>query len=157
MSVTLHIVDLWQYYVCCARSGVTQCTLFMRPMHMHRSSSCAVYAGAGYTRHCDCISVHLCALSLQNLAEPQSTAGLLLPCQYLCGTILVTPYSILWALRVSRAVPMPFYWPSCSLHFCLLLISLSLLPFFWLVLWGWGLRTDGVLIDLSQPYITNLF
>ena len=24
LSVTLHIVDLWQYYVCCTRSGVTQ-------------------------------------------------------------------------------------------------------------------------------------
>ena len=26
-----------------------------------------------------------------------------------------------------------------------------------LVLWGWGLRTDRVLIALSQPYIANLF
>ena len=29
LSVTLHIVDLWQYYVCCTRSGVTRCTLFI--------------------------------------------------------------------------------------------------------------------------------
>ena len=29
MSVTLHVVGLWQYYVCCKRSGVTRCTLFM--------------------------------------------------------------------------------------------------------------------------------
>ena len=29
LSVTLHIVDLWHYYVCCTRSGVTRCTLFM--------------------------------------------------------------------------------------------------------------------------------
>ena len=29
LSVTLHIVDLWQNYVCCKRSGVTRCTLFM--------------------------------------------------------------------------------------------------------------------------------
>ena len=29
LSVTLHIVDPWQYYVCCTRSGVTRCTLFM--------------------------------------------------------------------------------------------------------------------------------
>ena len=39
---------------------------------------------------------------------------------------------------------MPFYWPSCSLPFYLLLFSLSLLSFYGLVLWGWGLRTEGV-------------
>ena len=27
--LTLHIVDLWQYCVCCIRSGVIRCTLFM--------------------------------------------------------------------------------------------------------------------------------
>ena len=29
LSVTLHIVDLWQYYICCTRSGVTRCPLFL--------------------------------------------------------------------------------------------------------------------------------
>ena len=29
LSVTLHIVTLWQYYVCCTRSGVIRCTLFV--------------------------------------------------------------------------------------------------------------------------------
>ena len=32
-----------------------------------------------------------------------------IPCQYLCGTILVTPYSMVWDWRISRAGPMPFY------------------------------------------------
>ena len=27
--LTLHIVDLWQYYFCRTRSGVTRCALFM--------------------------------------------------------------------------------------------------------------------------------
>ena len=40
---------------------------------------------------------------------------------------------------------MPFYWPSCSLTFCLLLFSLSLLPFYGFVLYCWGLQTDRVL------------
>ena len=71
--------------------------------------------------------------------------------------ILVTPCSMVWDWRVSRAGPMPLYWPSCSLTFCLLLFSLSLLSFYGLVLWGWGLRTDRVLIALSQPCIANLF
>ena len=33
---------------------------------------------------------------------------------------------------------------SCSLPFCLLQFSLSLLCFYWLVWWGWGLWTDRV-------------
>ena len=44
--------------------------------------------------------------------------------------------------RVSRAGPMPFHWPSCSLPFCLLLFSLSLLSFYGLILWGRGLRVN---------------
>ena len=79
-------------------------------------------------------------------AEPRSIAGLLCPSRCLCGTILVTPCSMVWDWRVSRAGPMSFYWPSCSLTFCLLLFSLSLLSFYALVLWGLGLRTDRVLI-----------
>ena len=57
-------------------------------------------------------------------AEPLCIAGLLFPCQYLCGAILVTPYSVVWDWRVSRAGPMAFYWSSCSLKFCLLLFSI---------------------------------
>ena len=49
-------------------------------------------------------------------------AGLLFPCQHLCGTILVTPYSMVWDWRVSRAGPMSLYGPSCSLRFCLLFV-----------------------------------
>ena len=79
------------------------------------------------------------------------------PCQYLCGTILVTPCSMVCDWLVSRAGPMHFYWPSCSVTFCLLMFFLSLLSFYGLVLWGWGHRTDRVLIALSQPCITNLF
>ena len=47
---------------------------------------------------------------------------------------------------------MPFYWPSCSLPFCLILFSLS---FYGLVLWGWGLYR--MLIALSQPCIAAFF
>ena len=106
---------------------------------------------AGYARRCDHTSVHLLA------AEPHSVTGLLFPGQCLCGTILATPYSMVWDWRVSRVGPMPFYWPSCSLTFCLLLFSFSLISFCGLVLWGWGLRNDRVLITLSQPCIANPF
>ena len=44
-------------------------------------------------------------------AELDSTAGLLFPSQCPSGTILQTPYSMVWDWRVSRAGPMLFYWP----------------------------------------------
>ena len=61
---------------------------------------------------------------------------------------------------------MPFYWPSRLAARSFFVFSLSLLVFpfssvfafflfYWLVLSGWGLRTDRVLIALSQPCITN--
>ena len=70
----------------------------------------------------------------------------------------LTPYLMVWDWRVSRAGPMPFCWPSCSLLFCLQLFSLSLLFLYRLaIVWGWGLRTERVSISLSQPCIANLF
>ena len=62
---------------------------------------------------------------------------------------LSVPMFDVWDWRVSRAGTMPFYWPRCSLTFCLLLFSLSLLSFYGLVLWGLGLPNDMVLIALS--------
>ena len=50
-----------------------------------------------------------------------------------------------------------YYWSRCSLTFCLLLFSPFLRSFYKLVLYGWGLLTDRVLISLSQPCITKLF
>ena len=87
---------------------------------------------------------HISILMRLLVAQPCSTAGLLFFCQYLCGTIIVTPYSMVWDWLVSRAGPMPFYWPSCSLLFCLLLFSLSLLSFYGLILLSWGLRIVGL-------------
>ena len=144
LSVTLHIVDLWQYYVCCTRSGVTQCTLYM----VLFLCWCGLHAA---------LLSHIGTLMHLLAAEPLSIAGHLFPGQCLCGTILVTPCSMVWDWWVSKARPMTFYWPSCSLTFCLLLFSPSLLSIYGLVLCGWGLRTDRVLIALSQPCIADLF
>ena len=146
LSVTLHIVDLWKYYVCCTRSGVTHCTLFI-VLVLSCMCRCGLHAA---------LCSHIGSIMRLLAAEPRSIAGLIFPFQYLCATILVTSYSMVWDWRVSRAASMSLYWPSCSLPFCLLLF-LSLLFLYGLVLWGWGLRTDRVFIDLSQPCITNLF
>ena len=100
---------------------------------------------------------HIGILMRLPAAEPRSTAGLLFPSLYLSGTLWLTPYSMVWDWRVWRPGPRPFCWPSCSLLFCLQLFSLSLLFLYWLVVWGWSLRTDRVAISLSRPCIANLF
>ena len=89
-------------------------------------------------------------------AEPSSTAGLLFPSQCPSGTILLTPYSMVWDCRVSRAGTMLFYWP-ILLYYSLLLIFHFFLSVYRLVLWGWGLRTDRVYVTLSQPCTSDLF
>ena len=70
----------------------------------------------------------------------------------LWNNLMMTPYSMVWNWRVSRSGPMPFQWPSCSLPLCLPLFSFSLFSFYELVLWGWGLQTNRVLIALSKPW-----
>ena len=62
LSVTLHIVGLWKYCVCCTRSGLTRYTLFME-LYLCQWE---VHAVLWRTL------VHLCASSLQNLAVPNS-------------------------------------------------------------------------------------
>ena len=141
--MTLHIVDLWQYSVCCARSGVTQCTLFM-VLCLCRMCRCGLQSSHRYT-----YAPPRCRTSKYRRA--------FIPLQCLCETILVTPYSMVWVCQFTRTGSMPFYWPSCSLPFCLPLFSLSLLSFYGLVLWGWGLPTDRVLIALSPPCTANRF
>ena len=103
LSVTSHIVDLWQYYVCCTRSGVTRCTLFM-VLFLSRMCRLGLHA---------VLLSHIGTLMRLLAAEPLSIAGHLSPGLCLCGTILVTSCSMVWDWRVSRARSMPFYWPSC--------------------------------------------
>ena len=54
---------------------------------------------------------HMGILMRHLAAEPRSTAGLLFLSQFPSGTILLTPYSMVWDWRVSRAGSMLFYWP----------------------------------------------
>ena len=114
-------------------------------------------------RICQCwlqavLWLHIGILMRHVAAEPRSRGGLLFPSQCPSGTILLTPYSIVWDWRVSRAGPMLFYWPELLYpHYSLLLFfpfSASCLK---VALWGWGLRTDRVYITLSQPCTADLF
>ena len=89
---------------------------------------------------------------------PCSTAGVLFPSRCPSGTILLTPYLMVWDWRVSRAGQMLLYWPKLLYpYYSLLLFSLSLLSVYRLVLWTWCLRADRVYITLSQPCSADLF
>ena len=71
---------------------------------------------------------------------PRSTAGLLLPSQCLSGTILLTPYSMVWDWRVSRTWPMLFFIGlSCSIPTIVFYyFSLFIFSVYRLLLWGQG-------------------
>ena len=100
MSVTFLIVDPWQSCVCFIRSGVTRCTLLM-VLYLDRMCQCGLHA---------VLWSLIGTLMHRLLAEPCSTAGLLFFSSCPSGTILLTPYSMVWDWRVSRGGPMLLYW-----------------------------------------------
>ena len=104
---------------------------------------CSVVFGWRYTSYSKLCSVHnwwcvahrrsvavLCMLykircnTMHRLAaEPRRTAGLLFPSQCPTGTILLSPYSLVWYWPVSRA-GLLFYWHKMLyLYYSLLLFS----------------------------------
>ena len=95
---------------------------------------------------------HIGTLIHRLAAEPRFTAGLLFPSRYPSGTILLTPYSMVWDWRVSRARPILFYWPKRLYpYYSLLLFSLSLLSVYRLIGIVWLGSSDwyGVCHSLS--------
>ena len=125
LSVTLLIVDLLQFFVCCVRSGVTRCTLLI-VLYLDRMCQ------SGY--HEVALS-HIGILTRHLAAEPRSTVGLF-PSQCPSGMILLTQCSMLWDWWVSRTGPMLFYWPISCITIVFYYFSLSLLPVYRLVLWA---------------------
>ena len=149
LSVTLFIVDLLQFSVCCIWSGVTRCT---RLMMRYLDRMCQWGLHAVPWSH---IGILLCHLA----AEPRSTAGLLFPSQchsewscwpriQWCGTGGFQEQGQCFFIGLSCYIPTIFFY----------YFFLSLLPVYRLVLlWGWGLRTDMVYITLSQALFYFLF
>ena len=84
-------------------------------------------ASGAYTCYFGRTSVFVWASSLQNLTVPHDFYS---PLKCLCGTILLTLYSMVWDWRVSRALPMLFIGQSCSLSFRLLPFYIRLLSFY---------------------------
>ena len=139
------IFDLWQYYVCCIRSGVIRCTLFTA-LYLGRTCQCGLPA---------VLWSHICIVNQFLAAQPRSTAGPLFLSRCPRGTILLTLYSMVWDWRVSRAGPMFFIGLSCSIPFCLLLFF----PFFLSICWYRGAGVVGLircrLLSLSLALRTS--
>ena len=72
---------------------------------------------------------------------------------------LVDPYSMVWDWRVSRAGTNAFFVGLVAPSFFVFnyFPFLALFFLYWLVVWGWGLRTDRVSIFLSRLFIANFF
>ena len=85
-------------------------------------------------------------------AEPRSTEGLLFSSWCPSGTILRTPYSMLWTGWFQERGQCFFYWSKLLYPYysLLLFFPFSSFPF-------WGLRIDLVYITLSQPCAADPF
>ena len=82
-------------------------------------------------------------------AERRRTVGFLSHSLHLCGTILLTLYSMVWDLRVLRPVPMIFFWPELLASFS----SSTVFRFssFWIsMFWYCGAGFFGVVYDVNR-------
>ena len=147
LSVTLHIVDLWQY---CACSTVYMFRYNLK--HPFLFYTWAVCTSAGYIRCFGHPLVHLCTSSLQNLAVLQdfyfavsiTVEWSCWPRIWWCGTGRFQDSSQCLLLALLLA---PFLSP---------MFFLSLLSFHGLVLWGWGLQTLYYYILLEYIYLYKI-
>ena len=121
-SVTLLIVDLWQYCVPCIKRLIQRTLLMV--LYLDRMCQCWLHA---------VLWSHIGILMRHLAAEPRSTAGLLFPSQCASGTILLTQYSMVWDWPVSRAGPMLFYWIKLLYPDYSLLLFFHFSSFYWLV------------------------
>ena len=111
---------VFEYDIAHRLSVEVLCMLFKircNPMHPLNDALHGPYVPVGVTRG-------VLVAHRYTYAQPRSTAGLLFHSQCPSGTILLTPYSMVWDWRVSRAGPLLFYWPK------LLRPDYSLLLFF---------------------------
>ena len=132
--MTFLIVDPWQSCVCFIRSRVTQCTLLM-VLYLDRMSQHGLHTA---------LWSHIGTLLPRLAAEPCSTAGLLFTSRCPSGTILLTPYSMMWDWRVSRAGPVLLYWHKLLYpYYSLLLFFHSL--FFLSIGWYCGAWVFGLI------------
>ena len=140
--MTFLIVDPWQSCVCFIRSCVIRYTLLM-VLYLDRMCQRGLHA---------VLWSHIGTLMHRLAAEPRSSAWLLFPSRCPSGTILLTPYSMVWTGGFQEHGQCFHIGLSCSiLTIVFYYFSFSLISVYRLVLCGWGHRTDRVYITLSQP------
>ena len=102
---------------------------------------------------------HIGTLMHRLAAEPRSTTLLLFPFWCPSGTILLTPYSMVWDWLVSRAGPMLFYWPKLLYPYYCLLLFFPLSSFCLYI--GWYCEVFGLIgcislsLSLAMPTFFN--
>ena len=102
LSVTFHIVDLGKYYVCCISSGVSNPMHYFMVHYLCCMCQCGLHA---------VLWSHI-GIPMRHLgAGPCRLERFLIACQDLCETILMTHYSMVSDLLVSRAGRMLFLIP----------------------------------------------
>ena len=123
LSETFLIVDLWQYRVCCIRSGVSD-------------APDQVY-GALPVPYVPVRAARGARVAHRYIYEPPRWLQILAVCLFLsqcpCGTILLTLCSIMYAWQVSRSEPMLFYWPLLLEP----LLASAVFPFLFCLSIGW--------------------
>ena len=135
MSVTLHIVDLWQYYVFCIRSGVIPYTLFMA-LYLCRCACSEIYSlCSGHT------SAH--ELLIRLVPEPSQYRKTL---SVSVEWILLTLYSMV-ALTAFKSMAHAFLLAWLLAPF--LLSTVFPLSVFFLFFGDWGLWTPSLALLTS--------
>ena len=114
LSVSLLIIDPWQYCACCIRSGLIRCTLLM-VLNLDCMCQCRLH---------EVLWLHIGILMGHLTAEPRSTAGLLFPSHTPLWNDLAGPIFNYVGLVGFKSRGTVFYWPK------LLCLYNSLLLFF---------------------------
>ena len=130
-----------------------------------RCALCTLLMVLYLARMCQCwlhavLWSHIGTLMHRLAAEPCSTAGLLFPSRCLSGTILLTPFSMVWDWRVSRAGSMLLYWPKLLYPYHSLQLFFPFL-FFLSIGWYCGAGVFGLIgctslsLSLALPTFFN--
>ena len=135
LSVTLLILDLLQFCVCCIRSGVT-------PDGPLNDALPGLYMPVRVTRGAMVAHRYTYAPPRCRTSQYRRT---FFPSQCHSGTILLTPCSMVWDWQVSRAEPMLFYWPN------LLYSYYTIFPYLFFLSIGWycGVGVFGLIGCIS--------
>ena len=121
LNVTLHIVDLWQYYLCCLSK------IRCNPMHPLYGTLPVPYVPVRVIRSAVIARRYTYASPRSRTSQYSRT---FIPSSVSMWNDL-TPCSMVWDWRVSRAGPMPFYWAKLLAHF----FSPPDFPFSSFILW----------------------